>query len=99
MGTLLSADEVATSLRDLPGWSGGTSGISRTYAAPDFPSAIALVVAVARQAEAANHHPDIDIRWRNVTFTLVSHDAGGLTERDTALAGKIAALAAEHRAE
>jgi 4a-hydroxytetrahydrobiopterin dehydratase len=44
---------------------------------------------VAELAEAADHHPDIDIRYSKVTLTLSTHDAGGLTERDFALAGKI----------
>jgi 4a-hydroxytetrahydrobiopterin dehydratase len=62
--------------------------IRRTYEAPSFLAGIAFVERVARAAEAADHHPDIDIRWRKVTLALVTHDAGGLTWRDTQLAAE-----------
>jgi 4a-hydroxytetrahydrobiopterin dehydratase len=89
MAALLSADDVSAALDGLPGWSGGTDGISRTVEAASFPAAIALVDAVAEAAEAADHHPDIDIRWRTVTFTLSTHSAGGVTSKDIAMAAKI----------
>lgn len=76
--------------RDLDGWTGGAEGISRTVELADFPSAIAVVAHVATVAEELDHHPDIDIRWRTVTFRLSSHDAGGrVTERDITLARRI----------
>ena len=62
--------------------------ISRTFQFKDFPAAIKFVDAVARFAEEAWHHPDIDIRWNKVTLALTTHDAGGLTEKDFALARK-----------
>jgi 4a-hydroxytetrahydrobiopterin dehydratase len=62
--------------------------IVRTYQFKDFPAAIKFVNAVAKLAEQAWHHPDIDIRWNKVTLTLTTHDAGGLTEKDFDLAGK-----------
>ena len=52
----------------------------------DFPEAMKFVNAVAEIAEQAQHHPDIDIRWNKVTLALTTHDAGGLTEKDFALA-------------
>src|SRR3954447_20451785 len=95
---LLNADEVQKALSGLTGWTGDPSGIRRTVAAPTFPAAIRLVVEVAEAAEDADHHPDIDIRWRNVTFALSTHSAGGVTDKDTALARRIDELALAHRA-
>ncbi|GIJ70252.1 4a-hydroxytetrahydrobiopterin dehydratase [Virgisporangium ochraceum] len=63
--------------------------ITRTVETESFPAAIALVNAVAEAAEAADHHPDIDIRWRTVTFSLSTHSAGGVTSKDIAMAAKI----------
>jgi 4a-hydroxytetrahydrobiopterin dehydratase len=94
----LPPDDLAAALAERPAWSGDTTGIARTVSAPDFPTAIRLVAAVADAAEAANHHPDIDIRWRRVTFRLSSHDVGGVSARDLALAAEIDRLAAEHDA-
>ena len=58
-----------------------------------FPAALAFVAAVGRLAEEADHHPDIDIRWRTVRLAVATHDAGGLTELDFALARAVDALA------
>jgi 4a-hydroxytetrahydrobiopterin dehydratase len=85
----LSASEVAAALVQRPGWTGGVDGIERTVTAATFLDGIRLVGTVAHAAEAADHHPDIDIRWRRVRFRLVTHDAGGVTARDLALADKI----------
>jgi 4a-hydroxytetrahydrobiopterin dehydratase len=90
----LTPDEVATALEMLPGWSGDTTGIHRKIECSSFPAAIAVVDAVALAAEAADHHPDIDIRWRTLHFTLSTHDAGGVTELDVELAHQIDAAAA-----
>jgi 4a-hydroxytetrahydrobiopterin dehydratase len=92
MSTLLSAEEISNALGDLDDWSGDTGGIRRTVVAPTFPHAIRLVDAVAEAAEEADHHPDIDIRYRTVTFALSTHSAGGVTERDVQLARRIDAL-------
>jgi 4a-hydroxytetrahydrobiopterin dehydratase len=94
MTRLLSVAEVSEALGGLTAWSGTTEAIHRTIEAADFPAAIALVNAVAKAAEKADHHPDIDIRWRNVTFTLSTHSAGGVTEKDVAMAREIDALSA-----
>ena len=66
--------------------------ILRTFQFKDFPAAIKFTNAVAELAEEAWHHPDIDIRWNKVTLSLTTHDAGGLTEKDFALAKKFDAL-------
>ena len=94
--TLYDADALNTALRDLVGWSGDTTGISRTVEAADFPTAIAIVDDVAEAAEAADHHPDIDIRWRKVTFTLSTHSAGGVTQADIDMAHAIDRVIAQH---
>lgn len=91
--TLLSAADIDRGVADLPGWGGDPNDIRCRYTAPDFPTAIALVDAVAVAAEEADHHPDIDIRWRDVLFVLSTHSAGGVTEQDLALAGRIDGIA------
>ncbi|HUA94749.1 MAG TPA: 4a-hydroxytetrahydrobiopterin dehydratase [Acidimicrobiales bacterium] len=58
----------------------------------DFAGALALVNAVGELAEAADHHPDIDIRWNTVTLRLTTHSVGGLTAKDLALAAEIDGL-------
>ncbi|MEV6767171.1 4a-hydroxytetrahydrobiopterin dehydratase [Nocardia sp. NPDC051030] len=85
----LSEDDLAKALIDLPEWTRTGDSITRTVEASSFLAGIELVRRVAGAAEAANHHPDIDIRWRRVTFTLSTHDAGGLTALDVALAREI----------
>jgi len=91
--TKLSSSEIAGALDDLPGWGGDTNDVRCRYSAPSFPAAIALVDAVAGAAEAAAHHPDIDIRWRDVLFVLSTHSEGGVTAKDLELAKTIDALA------
>lgn len=66
--------------------------ISRTVMLKDFVAAMGFVQSVALLAEKADHHPDIDIRWNRVTLTLSTHSAGGLTEKDFALAALINSL-------
>ena len=74
-------------LGGLEGWTREGDSIRRVYQADDFPGAIHLVNVVAVLAEQARHHPDIDIRWRTLTFTLSTHDAGGkVTMADIRLA-------------
>ncbi|MGQ4598129.1 4a-hydroxytetrahydrobiopterin dehydratase [Nocardia sp. R6R-6] len=92
--TLLSDIEIAEALTELPEWARSGDSLVRTVKAATFPAGIELVCQVAEAAEAADHHPDIDIRWRNVTFTLSTHSAGGLTALDVALAHQIDRLCA-----
>jgi 4a-hydroxytetrahydrobiopterin dehydratase len=74
------------------GWNREGEVLKRTVERTDFKDALRLVNAVGDAAEKANHHPDIDIRYNKVTFTLTTHDAGGLTDKDAALASQINAL-------
>lgn len=90
---LLTETEITDALDALPEWSRAGDAITRTVQASSFLAGIDLVGRVAEAAEAANHHPDIDIRWRKVTFTLSTHSAGGLTAQDVALAQQIDRLA------
>jgi len=94
MAELLSAQHLASELDGLTGWSGDPGGITRTLTATSFLAGIALVDAVAQAAETLDHHPDIDIRWRTVTFRLSTHSLGGVTDLDVALARTIDQLAA-----
>jgi 4a-hydroxytetrahydrobiopterin dehydratase len=91
MADLLSDDAVSTALADLPGWERDGDSLVRTAQLPGFLDAIAVVDAVAREAEAADHHPDIDIRYDTLTFRLSTHSEGGLTAKDPDLARKISA--------
>jgi 4a-hydroxytetrahydrobiopterin dehydratase len=84
----LSIKKIKTALATVPDWKKKGLTIVRTYQFKDFPAAIKFVNAVAKLAEQAWHHPDIDIRWNKVGLTLTTHDAGGLTEKDFALAQK-----------
>jgi 4a-hydroxytetrahydrobiopterin dehydratase len=77
---------VAAALRATPGWERAGAEIRRTYRFRDFREALAFVNRVGGLAEAAGHHPDIDIRYNTVTLALTTHDAGGLSAKDFALA-------------
>ena len=88
----LDAAAVALALAQVPKWKQDGQVISRTFEFKDFPGAIRFVNGVAQVAEAAWHHPDIDVRWNKVTLALTTHDAGGLTQRDFALAKQFDAL-------
>jgi 4a-hydroxytetrahydrobiopterin dehydratase len=87
--TKLTDLELETFLKKWPGWALEGGALKKTYAFGDFRAAMAFVNRVADAAEAADHHPDIDIRYSKVTLGLVTHDAGGLTDRDTALAAQV----------
>lgn len=81
---------LGAALSELDGWTGDTNGITRTVSLPTFPAAIAVVDRVALVAEELNHHPDIDIRWRTLTFRASTHDADGrVTAMDVTLAKRI----------
>ena len=86
--SLLKASEIKTALRAAPGWKRHGKAIQRTFEFKDFVAAMKFVNQVAKLAEKAWHHPDIDIRWNQVTLTLSTHSEGGLTEKDFALAEK-----------
>ena len=84
----LTSAQIKTALGKTPEWKKKGSEITRTFQFKDFPAAIKFVNALAKIAEKAAHHPDIDIRWNKVTLALTTHDANGLTEKDFALAKK-----------
>ena len=86
---LLTEEEIVEALARLHDWERDGDAMRRTVRCPSFRGAIALVDQVADAAEAADHHPDIEIVWRRVTFRLTSKASGGLTQRDVALAGEI----------
>ncbi|MDP5183984.1 4a-hydroxytetrahydrobiopterin dehydratase [Blastococcus sp. BMG 814] len=92
----LSPDELAAALPALPLWSGGGDGLRRTVQLPSFRDAVAAIVAIADVAEEMDHHPDVDLRWRTLHLTLVSHSAGGVSELDLELARRIDALLPAH---
>jgi 4a-hydroxytetrahydrobiopterin dehydratase len=90
---LLSASEIAEGLAALPEWRREGEAIVRTVKLATFLDAIGLVNRVAEAAEAADHHPEILINWRRVTFTLTTHASKGLTAKDLAMARQIDSLA------
>ena len=89
----MNDEQVAAALAALPEWSLAGEAIQRTYAFKNFVESVAFVNKAAAAAEAANHHPDILIRYNKVTMTLSTHDAGGITRRDFDLAGKMDGMA------
>ncbi len=78
----LSDLEIHRALNNLAGWTRRGETLVKTFTMRTFPEAIAFVGRVAEEAERANHHPDIDIRYTKVLFTLSTHDAGGVTQND-----------------
>ncbi len=91
--TALTHDEIASRLEKLSGWHHRGNAIEKHFDRENFDGSMKFVNAVAAEANAQDHHPDIAISWNDVTFTLSSHDAGGLTDRDFKLAAAIDALA------
>jgi 4a-hydroxytetrahydrobiopterin dehydratase len=91
--TVLSEDEVRTAVGDIEGWDAAKEEITKEFKFPGFPDAVAFVVRLAFEAEAANHHPDLDVRYNKVRVTLSTHSEGGVTEKDVELARAIQGLA------
>jgi 4a-hydroxytetrahydrobiopterin dehydratase len=86
----LTDEEIEAALADLEGWTREADAIRRTFGCADFRAAIAFVNAVADAAEAADHHPDIELRrYKRVTLTLTTHAAKAVTRRDVELASEI----------
>ncbi len=90
----LSDDEIAAALETLPGWERAGDQIAKQYRFDGFPTAVAFLVRISYEAEAADHHPDLDIRYNRVTVALSTHSEGGITAKDVALARAVEALAA-----
>ena len=89
MATALNAAEIEEVLKAHPEWHLESGKLVRKWTFQDFVEAMAFVNRVAAVAEAAAHHPDIDIRYNQVTLGLISHDAGGITKRDKAMVEQI----------
>lgn len=90
---VLTDSQVRQEIGKLPGWQQKDKAIQRIFEFPDFKAAMRFVNQVAEAAEKANHHPDIDIRYNKVTMALISHDSGGVTQRDVLMAGRINEIA------
>jgi 4a-hydroxytetrahydrobiopterin dehydratase len=88
----LPDDQITTKLQALSGWAREGDAIVKTYELPTFMDAIAFVNGIAQRAEAADHHPDLDIRYRKVRVALSTHSEGGISDKDFALATEIEAL-------
>lgn len=89
---VLSDEQVDAALPDIPGWERAGGALRRSIKFPAFLDGIDAVRRVAEKAEEKDHHPDIDIRWRTVTFALVTHSVGGITENDLGMAREINAI-------
>ena len=90
---LLAEAEIAAALETIPDWRREGDWLFRTIECPTFRAAIAFVDRVADAAEEADHHPDIDINWRRVTFKLTTKASHGLTAKDVSMASTIDQLA------
>jgi 4a-hydroxytetrahydrobiopterin dehydratase len=89
----LSDDQVRERLATMPGWVLGDGEIEKHYELEDFRAAVGFVVRIAFEAEAANHHPDLDVRWNRVRVALATHSERAITTKDVELAAAIEALA------
>jgi len=85
----LDDQQLQAALYNLPQWKLEAGTLIRDWVFKDFVAAMAFVNHVAELAEAANHHPDIDIRYNRVRLALVTHDAGGITAKDAEMAAKL----------
>lgn len=97
--TTLSDEEIAAGLAGLDGWAHDGAGITREYRLAGFPDAVAFVVRLSHAAEAANHHPDLDVRYDRVRVSLRTHSEGGVTAKDLDLARTVQAIAARFEPE
>ena len=89
-------DALARALAELPRWSGGDGWLRREFKTDGWRSTMLLVNAIAFVAEAANHHPDLEVHWARVAVRLQTHSAGGVTDKDLQLAARIEATALWH---
>lgn len=93
--SVLSDSEISQQLQQLPGWTRQGDEIVNTFEFKDFVAAVDFVNQLVEPAESAGHHPDLTIAYNKVTVSLTTHDAGGITNQDFALAETISQLAAE----
>jgi len=92
---VLSDEQVDAALPDLDGWERVNGTLRRAIKFPAFLDGIDAVRRVGEKAEEKDHHPDIDIRWRTVTFVLVTHSEGGITDKDVEMAKEINSIAGQ----
>jgi 4a-hydroxytetrahydrobiopterin dehydratase len=92
---VLTDEQVDAALPEFNGWERKDGALRRSVKFPEFLAGIEAVRRVAQRAEEKDHHPDIDIRWRTVTFALVTHSDGGITDKDLAMAHDIDTIIAE----
>jgi 4a-hydroxytetrahydrobiopterin dehydratase len=85
----LSDDQIRTELKTLGGWAREGDALTKTFKFAKFADGIAFVQRVAKAADAADHHPDIDIRYTKIKISLSTHDSGGITAADVSLARQI----------
>lgn len=85
----LNPDEIGAKLRALPDWELKGNAIAKEYTFKEFMDGIRFINRIAEVAEQMDHHPDITVNYRRVTFTLSTHDQGGITEKDFKLADAI----------
>jgi len=97
--TTIGEPEALRRLKVLPSWELDGASIRRKFTFAGFPDALAFVVRLGFDAEAADHHPDILVNYKRVTLTYTTHSEGGLTEKDFAGAAQANALAASMGAE
>ena len=93
MSDLLSDEAIGERLAALAGWERDGDVIVKAFDRGDFVGSVEFVKAVVEPAEEMNHHPDLSISWSEVKVSITNHSAGGLTEADFELAGRIDALA------
>jgi 4a-hydroxytetrahydrobiopterin dehydratase len=84
---------IRKAMEEVPGWTLEGATIRKQFTLPSFPDALAFVVRLGFDAEAADHHPDILINYKRVTLTYTTHSDGGLTQKDFAGARKADGLA------
>ncbi len=89
---VLSEAEIHERLNGLEGWGWADGAITKSFSCGNFVGSVELVNRITPVAEAADHHPDLDIRWNTVTVRLATHSQGGITEADFAVARQIEAI-------
>lgn len=97
MESVLTQDRIESALQSLVGWTQNGNQIEKTFVARSFALAVGFITTIGIMAEAADHHPDLDLRYDKVKVALSTHSAGGLTEKDFALARAIESSFSLHK--
>ena len=82
----MKSKDIQLELKSIPKWSRRGQTLLRTYEFKEFMQGLQFVTRVAKRAEKSQHQPDIDIRYNRVTLKLTTHDEGGITDKDFAMA-------------